>query len=90
MALEFDRSSQMLWAVCDNHCDGNSETFSLQEGRFQSVGMYQRPEGMENLNSEGFALENLGYVSGSMYATCASEKGVFWSDDDNKNGHSIW
>eukprot|EP01036_Dinobryon_divergens_P025139 gene25139-33659_t len=58
MSLEFDVSSGYLWATCDNHCNGRSNVFSISNssGTFTHIAKYDRPSGMGNYNTEGFAI----------------------------------
>ena len=87
MALEFETETGLLWAVCDNECDGRHATYDIaqsgpNDGRFVLVETFDRPAGMANLNNEGFAI--------APRAECVnSRKPVFWSDDSNTAGHAL-
>ena len=87
MALEYEPETKRLWAHCDNSCDGRSATLEIaqsgaDDGKFVVTNTFARPTGMGNLNNEGFA------ISGQN--ECEDDrKPVFWTDDDNSDGHSI-
>lgn len=81
MDLEFEPSSGHLWAVCDDTCDGQSVTMDVDgSGSFAVSAEYDRPDGMKNLNNEGFAIAP---------ACGADGKQVLWSDDDADDGHAL-
>ena len=72
----------MLWAVCDNDCNGRTATLDVKGGRFGVTAVYDRPAGMANLNNEGFAI--------TPQAECVNGlKPVFYTDDDNTAGHAL-
>jgi hypothetical protein len=87
MSLEFERDRGLLWAGCDDSCNGQTNvleisTDSVNAGRFQVTHEFARPVGMSNLVNEGFAL--------APESTCqAGEKAAFWADDANANRHSL-
>ncbi|WP_243754422.1 esterase-like activity of phytase family protein [Labedaea rhizosphaerae] len=81
MDLEFEPSTGHLWAVCDDTCDGHSVTLDIDgSGAFAVAAEYDRPDDMDNLNNEGFAIAP---------ACGADGKQVLWSDDDNDDGHAL-
>jgi hypothetical protein len=89
MALEFDSGSGTLWAVCDDGCDGRAALLAIGDGAgsgragtFVVTGFIDRPTGMPNLNNEGFALAPLAECVGGT-------RPVFWSDDNETDGHSL-
>ncbi|PZF83853.1 hypothetical protein C1I92_11015 [Jiangella anatolica] len=84
MALDFDLATGTLWVVCDNGCDGTSSLLEVgDDGAFAVMGQVARPEGMANLNSEGFAITPV--------EQCAvGVRPVYWADDDDTDGHSLW
>ncbi|MFF1635133.1 lamin tail domain-containing protein [Leifsonia sp. NPDC058248] len=87
MDLQFDPETQSLWAVCDDTCNGQTETLAIAKtgtdaGRFTVGNAYARPSGMPNLNNEGFVM--------APQAECVNGlKPVFWSDDTNDDGHAL-
>jgi hypothetical protein len=87
MDLQFDPETQSLWAVCDDTCNGQTETLTVAKtgpdaGRFTVANAYARPSGMPNLNNEGFVV--------APQAECVNGlKPVFWADDTNDNGHAL-
>lgn len=87
MEVQFDQETQALWAVCDDNCDGRTETLRIAQtgqdaGRFVVDQVYARPSGMPNLNNEGFVM--------APQAECVDgRKPVFWSDDSNDDGHAL-
>lgn len=55
MALDYDSVLDVLWAVCDNGCDGKSAQISLNGTENPGIAQFARPDGMPNINNEGFA-----------------------------------
>ena len=88
MDLSFEKETQKLWVVCDDTCQGRSARFDVSTtagpdlGKFVPVKYYERPSGMANLNSEGFAAAPRSECAGGV-------KPVFWSDDSDTGGNSI-
>jgi Ca2+-binding RTX toxin-like protein len=83
MDLQFEPETNHLWAVCDNTCDGRTATLDIDAGgKFAVTHVYERPDSMPDLNNEGFAI--------APQAECVDgHKPVFWSDDDNDDGHAL-
>lgn len=87
MALQFDPATKLLWAVCDNTCDGRHATLDVaqqgpSDGHFVVTHTYARPSGMPDLNNEGFAI--------GPQAECLNNlKPVFWADDTNDGQHAL-
>ncbi|SFE20205.1 Hemolysin-type calcium-binding repeat-containing protein [Actinacidiphila alni] len=83
MDLEFEPGTGHLWAACDDTCDGRTATLDIgADGKFAVSDVYERPAGMPNLNNEGFAL--------APQSECvAGRKPVFWSDDNDDDGHAL-
>ena len=89
MALQFDRELGQLWATCDDTCGGLADIFEIDAtpgsptlGRFEADAHLQSPNGMPNINNEGFAFTPNSLCLGGL-------KPAFWSDDNNDGGHSI-
>jgi hypothetical protein len=85
-SMFFDKDTGYLWSVCDNTCDGLLDVHQLNNtsGKFEIIATYNRPTTMPNFNNEGFTI--------SPSAECDVQTGqryVYWSDDDNDDGHSI-
>lgn len=104
MSLHFDDLSSSegegagyFWAHCDDTCKGHSAVFALLDqgegrGHFERIGKFKRPEGMPNLNNEGFT----GFPDSRCGAGSSSEggeekkvKGAMWCDDSDTEGHSL-
>jgi hypothetical protein len=96
MELEYDQTTDLLWAVCDDTCDGRSAILAVEPaapvadapaaaaapGAFGVLLVVERPAGMPNVNNEGFAIApNDQCVDG--------EKPVVWSDDNGTDGFSL-
>ena len=82
--LEYEPETQLLWAACDDNCQGRTATLDINgAGRFAPTAFYERPSGMvENLNNEGFAI--------APQAECvAGLKPAFWLDDTNGSGNAL-
>ena len=79
MGLEFETETNLLWAVCDDTCNGQHETLDIAQsganaGKFVVTSTYDRPAGMANLNNEGFTI--------TPQAECVvGLKPVFWAED---------
>lgn len=80
MDLTWSPARQELWAVCDNTCGGAAAVFRLANGGFEPTAVVQPPDGMANLNNEGFAVA----------PTCSSGSlAVLWSDDGATGGKAL-
>ncbi|MHA7175948.1 lamin tail domain-containing protein [Arthrobacter sp. Sr24] len=85
--LEFDPATGLLWAICDDTCEGRSATLDITDsgegaGNFSVTQVFERPTGMPNLNNEGFAIApNAFCVDGF--------KPVVYSDDGQTDGHAL-
>jgi Lamin Tail Domain/RTX calcium-binding nonapeptide repeat (4 copies)/Thrombospondin type 3 repeat len=83
MDLEFAPETNLLWAVCDDTCDGRTSTLDVQgNGKFAVTKTVQRPLGMGDFNNEGFAIAPRAECSGGL-------KPVFWADDTNDESHAL-
>ncbi len=89
MSLWFDRDTSLLWAGCDNHCDGRMTVYEIDlvatsptYGKFQMLVQYDRPSTMPDINNEGYTMAG--------EATCVSGmKQVYWADDKDDDGHVL-
>ncbi|GAB3615939.1 hypothetical protein GCM10027416_04960 [Okibacterium endophyticum] len=87
MELEYNGSTNALWVVCDDTCDGRSAVFEIagggeNAGSFTRVSVFERPADMPNLNNEGLAIApDVQCVDGV--------KPVVWSDDGQTEGHAL-
>lgn len=87
MDLEFEAETGLLWAVCDDTCEGRSAVLEIaqdgaQDGTFQLTTVFDRPSGMPNLNNEGLAIA-------PQSACVTGAKPVFWADDSNTGNQAI-
>ncbi len=55
MALDYDTALGVLWAVCDDGCGGTAAQITLNGTATPTVAHFARPDGMPNINNEGFA-----------------------------------
>ncbi|MBT2485106.1 MULTISPECIES: lamin tail domain-containing protein [unclassified Microbacterium] len=55
MALDYDSVRGVLWAVCDDGCQGRSAEITLNGTAQPGVAHFDRPAGMPDINNEGFA-----------------------------------
>ncbi|MDQ1129345.1 lamin tail domain-containing protein [Microbacterium sp. SORGH_AS_0888] len=79
--VAYDASTDTLWAVCDEACDGESAVFALgAKGAFELVHRYANPAGMrDTIANEGFA-----------FGACADGgRAVYYADDANTDGHAL-
>jgi len=83
MALEYDETLDVIWAVCDNGCNGRAVALELDaSGVFDVVGPFERPTTLPDSNNEGFAVAPL--------AECVNaERPAIWADDDALGGNAL-
>lgn len=83
MELEYEPATGVLWAMCDDVCEGLSQTFAVADGAFAATGVVQPPAAMDRgLNNEGLAF--------APQTTCVDHaKPVLWTDDAEADGHAI-
>lgn len=83
MELEYDASSDRLWVLCDEVCEGRSQVFEVgSAGAFAAVAAYERPSGTQNYANEGFAI--------APASQCAEgQRQVIWADDNQTGGHAF-
>ncbi|WP_341956721.1 lamin tail domain-containing protein [Microbacterium sp. LWH13-1.2] len=55
MALDYDSVLDVLWAVCDDGCHGQSAQITLNGTAQPGIAHFARPAGMPDINNEGFA-----------------------------------
>ena len=55
MALDYDSVLGVLWAVCDDGCQGRSAQITLNGTATPGVSHFARPASMPDINNEGFA-----------------------------------
>lgn len=55
MALDYDSVLDVLWAVCDDGCQGQSAQITLNGTARPGLAHFARPAGMPDINNEGFA-----------------------------------
>lgn len=81
MALDYDESTQTLWAMCDNGCGGTSALFKFgaADGSAGStVTHVARPAGLPDSNNEGFAI--------AANETCLDgARAAYWLEDGVKS-----
>ena len=82
MDLHFEASTQQLWVVCDDTCEGRIGLVDVTDGAFAPETYYERPAGMPNINNEGFTL-----AGGS--ECVEGVKPALWSDDSNTGGFAL-
>ncbi|WP_139084350.1 lamin tail domain-containing protein [Nesterenkonia sp. F] len=81
--VQFDAERDQLWAACDDACDGRITTLTVDDtGAFAEESSYQRPEGMENLANEGFAIAAADQCTDGTVPT-------FYADDGDEGDHSL-
>jgi hypothetical protein len=70
MALDYDTALGVLWAVCDDGCDGESAQITLNGTAEPGIAHFARPAGIvpvskdDTLNNEGFATAPAGSWAG--------------------------
>jgi hypothetical protein len=87
MDLEYEPETKMLWAACDDTCNGRTIRLDIaqsgvNDGKFQITDTFERPAGAANLNNEGFAI--------APQAECVNGlKPTFYADDSSTGGHAV-
>ncbi|HET6298753.1 MAG TPA: lamin tail domain-containing protein [Kribbella sp.] len=83
MDLNFEPETNHLWAVCDDTCSGRTATLGIAaDGKFAVTELYERPGSMPNTNNEGFVI--------APQSECVDgHKPVYWSDDNDLDGHAL-
>ncbi|MDH6179865.1 hypothetical protein M2152_000047 [Microbacteriaceae bacterium SG_E_30_P1] len=86
--VTFDASTGLLWAVCDEACQGKTVTLEIAQdgafdGKFQISNVYENPEGMlDSIANEGFAI--------APQELCIDNaKPVFYADDAETAGYAL-
>ncbi|GAB3300875.1 hypothetical protein EK0264_00135 [Epidermidibacterium keratini] len=82
MALDYDAATGLLWAVCDDNCEGTAAVFDLTSDQYAVPAYIARPTGMPNLNNEGFAIAPTSLCT-------AGSRPVWWTDDGDTDGYSV-
>ncbi|MBZ4486962.1 lamin tail domain-containing protein [Microbacterium sp. cx-55] len=77
MALDYDTVLDVLWAVCDNGCDGAAAQITLNGTTEPAIAHFARPAGMPNVNNEGFATSP---TAGT------GTRAAWWFEDGVKSG----
>src|SRR5690606_16798770 len=55
MGLDYDSALGVLWAVCDDGCQGRSAQITLNGTAQPGIAHFARPAGLPDINDEGFA-----------------------------------
>lgn len=83
MEVDYEPETQLLWAVCDEACDGRTATLQIgASGAYEVTHRYARPAASANYANEGFALA-------PQSACVAGQKPVYYADDANTDGVSL-
>ncbi|AYF99556.1 hypothetical protein D7I47_10545 [Protaetiibacter intestinalis] len=81
--LDYEPETQLLWAICDEACDGRTATLQIGgTGRYEVTHRYARPASAANYANEGF-------VIAPQSACVAGAKPVYYADDANTDGVSL-
>jgi LPXTG-motif cell wall-anchored protein len=83
MEVDYEPETQLLWAVCDEVCDGRTATLQIgASGAYEVTHVYARPAASENYANEGFAI--------APQSACVSgAKPVYYADDANTHEVSL-
>lgn len=83
MEVAFDPETQLLWAVCDEVCQGRTAALQIgSSGAYEVAHRYARPADAANYANEGFAI--------APQTACVSGlKPVFYGDDADTDGVSL-
>ena len=74
MALDYDSALDVLWAVCDDGCQGRSAQIALNGTVSPDIAHFARPAGMPDINNEGF-------VTAPASLAVDGERPVWWFAD---------
>ncbi|MGH1493216.1 MAG: SdiA-regulated domain-containing protein [Acidimicrobiales bacterium] len=82
MGMEYDSSTGLLWATCDNTCTDGKRAALLAldagSGQFELLGTYGAPSGHNSYNNEGYAVLPTSECSGG-------SRPAVWSEDGGSN-----
>ncbi|PZQ91973.1 MAG: cell wall protein [Leifsonia xyli] len=83
MELDYEPETQLLWAICDQVCEGRTATLQIgASGAYEVTARYARPADSANYANEGFVI--------APQSTCVSgSKPVYYADDANTAGVSL-
>jgi hypothetical protein len=83
MEVDYEPETGLLWAACDEACDGRTATLQVgATGHYEVAQRYARPADAANYANEGFAI--------APQSSCASgQKPVFYGDDADTDGVSL-
>lgn len=77
MALDYDTTLGVMWAMCDDGCSGTGAQITLNGTPEPAVRLIERPTGLPDTNNEGFATSTL----------CdAGERDAWWFTDGVRPG----
>lgn len=79
MGLDHDTVLGVLWAVCDDGCDGMAAQVTLNGTAEPGIAHVARPGAMPNVNNEGFATM-------PSVAAGATERAAWWFEDGVESG----
>lgn len=74
MSLDYDSVLDVLWAVCDDGCQGRSAQITLNGTEEPAVAHFARPAGLPDINNEGFA-------TGPESLSADGQRPVWWFAD---------
>ncbi|MGE0726764.1 MAG: esterase-like activity of phytase family protein [Acidimicrobiia bacterium] len=83
MEVAWDAGRGVLWALCDDHCDGRMVQLAFADsapGHLAPVGHLRPPDGLAALNDEGFAVHP---------ACTDGTTTAVWADDLATDGHAL-
>ncbi|TXK17087.1 lamin tail domain-containing protein [Homoserinibacter sp. GY 40078] len=83
MELAYDPEVELLWAVCDEACEGRTATLQIGEtGAYEVTHRYARPAEAANYANEGFTLAPQSACTDGL-------KPVYYGDDADTDGVSL-
>lgn len=77
MALDYDETLGVLWAMCDDGCSGTGAQITFDGTNEPAVQLIDRPTGLPDTNNEGFATSTL---------CVAGERSAWWFTDGVRPG----
>ena len=77
MALDYDETLGVLWAMCDDGCSGTGAQIAFDGTNEPTVRLIDRPTGLPDTNNEGFATSTLCVVG---------ERSAWWFTDGVRPG----
>jgi hypothetical protein len=81
MALDYDAVLGVLWAVCDNGCNGESAQITLNGTAEPGIAHFARPAGLVLAGEKGDEVNNEGFATAPAALASNGERPAWWFID---------